>query len=111
MKKILILIFIALLLMQPSYAFWVSNISGNSDTSQGTVTIGTWNIILPLDIETEYEEGDQFIYNDQIWEVVDINRPVEPGETRMLVIVPGEGVALVAITGDGSGKTIVVRIK
>ena len=72
------------------------------------ISIGTW--VMPLNVDYEYDPGDLFTYNDQIWEVVDINEPVGEGETRMLVVIPGEGLVLVAITGDGNGNTIVVRI-
>jgi hypothetical protein len=110
MKKIVIL-FILIFLIQPTYAFWSNSINGNSAAENTTVLIGTWNqFILPLDPDTEYEEGDQFIYDDQIWTVVDVDDPVGDEQTRLFVIIPGEGLVLVAITDGGNGNTIVVRI-
>jgi hypothetical protein len=106
------LIFAMLFFTQTTHAFWSSHIDGSQSNSQATIMTGAWDQfpILPLDPNTDYEEGDQFIYNDQVWTVVDVGDPVGENETRLFVIIPGQGLVLVAITTGGSGQTIVVRI-
>jgi len=102
---ILLFLAMATFTIKPTYAFW-SNTSGQVSLATSTnITIGNWP--RELDIDYQYDAGDEFIFEDEVWTVVDPSVVAGEGETRMLVVVPGEGLVLVAITQNGSGKTIV----
>jgi predicted ribosomally synthesized peptide with SipW-like signal peptide len=70
MKKIIILVFIILLFIPPTYAYWSSSVSGNNSVVQGIITIGTWE----QEEETAewvsgqtYQPGDVVEYNGNLY--------------------------------------------
>jgi hypothetical protein len=71
MKKIIILVFIILIFIPPTYAYWSSSVSGNNSVVQGIITIGSWiDPIPPLDTNENYSVGDQFTYDNSVWIVI-----------------------------------------
>lgn len=103
-----LLLVMAISLTKPSYAYWSNNVLPTSFNTSLSLLIGSW--VLPLNVDYDYEVGEQFTYNDLIWTVVETGVSAGPNETRMMVIIPGQGLVLIAITDTGSGKTVVIHL-
>jgi hypothetical protein len=66
-------------MINESYAYWASNITGNSDTSSTSATVGTWTFIEPWVAGTSYNVGDQVTHNGGTYEAKKSGILKEPG--------------------------------
>lgn len=58
----------ALFATSNTYAYWATNIAGNTASDNSAITIGTWDFIPQWDANTTYFLGNRVVNNGDIYE-------------------------------------------